>query len=264
MQHSSLTKALSYHERSLLCTNFTARQLFQIMEKKRSNLCVAADVTRMDALLQLARVLGPFICAFKTHIDIIVDYNKKDLEELQRLAEVYDFLLFEDRKFADIGKTVQEQYEGGLYNICSWAHIVNAHAIPGPGIIEGLRKRGMPLQRGLLLLAEMSSAGTLAKGSYTQATVAMAEEYPDFVIGFICQHKLANDPRYIHMTPGVNLATGKATLGQQYNSPEHAIVVNGTDVIIVGSGIIHAQDPLTAAQHYQHAGWESYQQRLLS
>jgi hypothetical protein len=30
----------------------------------------------------------------------------------------------------------------------------------------------------------------------------MAEEHKDFVIGFICQSKLTQDPTFLHMTPG--------------------------------------------------------------
>lgn len=37
---------------------------------------------------------------------------------------------------------------------------------------------------------------------YIVATVNMAKEHGDFVIGFISQSKLTSDPALIHMTPG--------------------------------------------------------------
>lgn len=43
-------------------------------------------------------------CQFtQTHIDIIEDFDHDLVEQLQALSQKHDFLIFEDRKFADIG-----------------------------------------------------------------------------------------------------------------------------------------------------------------
>jgi orotidine 5'-phosphate decarboxylase subfamily 1 len=168
------------------------------MDEKKSNLCLSADVTTKAQLLSLAQQAGPHICMLKTHMDILNDFDSSVPAALRALAREHNFLLFEDRKFADIGSTVAAQYAGGVYRIAEWSHVVNAHVIAGPGIIKGLRQPvAAQLEaanqsqaadidpRGLLLIAEMSSEGSLATGTYTDANVQMAEENADFVFGFI-------------------------------------------------------------------------------
>ena len=254
-------RQLTFLQRSELCTNPTAKKLFALMENKQTNLAVAADLTSSQALLELADKIGPEICVLKTHIDILEDFTCEITKELRLLADKHQFLIFEDRKFADIGNTVSHQYRGGIYHIADWADIINAHVVPGPGIIDGLKEVGSPLGRGLLLLAEMSSIGTLAHGPYTNEAVKMANNHPDFVIGFIALKKLADDPHWIYMTPGVQLSQGKDSLGQQYQTPE-SVIQSGSDVIIVGRGIYGSKDPQSQAQVYRNIGWQAYQNSL--
>uniref|UniRef100_I3J7D7 Uridine 5'-monophosphate synthase n=1 Tax=Oreochromis niloticus TaxID=8128 RepID=I3J7D7_ORENI len=187
-----------------------ASKLLKIMEEKQSNLCVSADS------------LDPKICMLKTHVDVLEDYTSAFIQKVQALAEKHNFLIFEDRKFADIRNTVKHQYEGGLYQISSWSHIVNAHAVPGPGVLKGLSAAGKPLGRGCLLVAQMSSQDHWLL-LFCVAQVQMAEEHSDFVMGFICGSKLTERPEFIHMTPGVQMQAGGDLLGQQYTTPEEVV-----------------------------------------
>ena len=247
--------------------------LLMLMERKRTNLALSVDVLTCRELLQLADSVGPHICLLKTHVDILTDFTADFPARLQSLADKHDFLIFEDRKFADIGNTVYNQYANGIYRIASWAHITNAHTVPGSGIIDGLKKgateRHQLSERALLLLAEMSSAGSLATGDYTKATMEMACQNRDFVIGFIAGRRLdlpsaydANEVDFLYMSPGVQLEAGKDALGQQYRTPEVVLGECKSDIIIVGRGICQSSDPVAAAIEYKNRCWQAYLNRL--
>jgi uridine monophosphate synthetase len=131
-----------------------------------------------------------------------------------------------------------------------------------------------PYLRALLLLAEMSSEGNLLTGAYTERCVELAREHRDFVIGFVAQRSLNSEPddNFLTLTPGVSLPShvtprereGKRRtdgLGQLYNSPRRAVYEQGADVVIVGRGIIKADDPGAEAERYRIEAWRAYEER---
>ena len=119
-------RSMTLDQRRKLSKSDLAQRLYRIMEKKKSNLCLSVDVTSKHRLIEFANTMGPQICCLKTHMDILMDFDPKVPLTLKELAEKHDFLLFEDRKLADIGKTVEEQMRGP-FQIASWADLVTVH-----------------------------------------------------------------------------------------------------------------------------------------
>lgn len=257
-------RTMSYSRRAEFCSNPISAKLLQLMDSKASNLCVSADLTTCAGVLELAETVGEHIVLLKTHVDILTDYEPDFPSKLAEIAERKKFYIFEDRKFADIGNTVKNQYAKGIYSIASWAHVTNAHMVPGPGIVAGLKEAaGEGAERGLLLLAEMSSKGNLCKPEFATEALSWAAEHKDFIIGFISMRALDFfRPELLSMTPGVSLKSKGDSLGQQYKTPESVIGEKFSDMIIVGRGVYQDADPAAAAQRYRTAAWNAYKPRL--
>jgi len=124
--------------------------------------------------------------------------------------------------------------------------------------------------RGVLLLAEMTTKGSLATDAYTSACVESARKHQDFVTGFVANQALtslqsstaASDPEdFVVFTTGVNRATKDDPLGQQYQTPQAAIG-RGSDFIISGRGIYATEDPVETVKSYQKDGWDAYLARV--
>ncbi len=275
-----VVKELSYGERAIMLNNENqnfARDIFALMEQKKSNLAVAADVEDQDQLLELAEQIGDQVVMFKTHIDILKPSKSLSMQQfaqkLTELAEKHNFLIFEDRKFADIGSVTKEQYRSGPFEIAKWAHITNCHLVSGTssvvqGIQEGAQETG--LKRGLLLIAKMSTSDTLTNEDTERVAVDIALKHKDFVSGFICQGRLSlpqgNEQdwyRYVYATPGVQINSSGDHLGQQYNTPEYIIGTKKSDLVIVGRGIYKQDDRVRAARLYRERAWQAYESRLI-
>jgi uridine monophosphate synthetase len=368
-KHPSLTT--SFAARAATATHPLTSYLLRLMELKCSNLCLSADVHTARDLLHIADKLGPSIVVLKTHYDLITgwDYNPHTGTgaKLATLSRKHGFLIFEDRKFCDIGKTVQMQYTAGTARIIEWAHITNVNIDAGKEVVKALaeaaakwherinyevrtsvtvgtpvsetfddiggidgnrldpkerssgeqsqesgvngRKGSIvsittvtqsyeatgsprlsktilegddvlypgieeaPMDRGLLILAQMSTKGCLMTKEYTQACIEAAREHRRFVMGYVAQECLNSEPddNFIHMTPGCKLPpegeeeNGQLEgdgLGQQYNTPAKLIGICGTDIVIVGRGIITAADPKSEAERYRRRAWKAYQARI--
>lgn len=258
---------LTYESRLELAKSPIAKDLLRIIVSKKTNLCLAADANKSADILNAADAAGPYICVLKTHVDIIDDFSEEFINSLQALATKHNFLIMEDRKFADIGNTVSLQYASGLFRIADWAHLITVHSLTGPSILQGLKNalNGTTANRGVFLLAELSSAGSLITQSYTDSTMKLVSTTADadFVAGIVCQTKgVVQDAGLLQLTPGCKIDTTTDGLGQQYNTPAFVIKEKGADIAVVGRGILNAKNISAAAELYRDQLWTAYTERV--
>ena len=216
------------------------------------------------------------MAVLKTHVDLLKDFSDDTVEGLKSLSAKHNFMIFEDRKLVDIGNTVQKQYHGGALRISEFAHIVNVSVLGGEGIVEALSQLvsqpdfPYPDQRAFIILADMTSKGSLATGTYNQKSVELARLHSDAIIGFIAMESLANveakvpgksGEDFIIFTTGINQSSMGDKLGQQYRTPTEAIQ-GGSDFIIAGRGVYASDNPVETAKSYRKEGWEAYLARI--
>lgn len=225
------------------------KKLVEIALKKKSNLIVSADLITTSELLKLANEVGESIVALKLHTDIIKDFNFDFVNQLKKIAKDKEFLLLEDRKFADIGNTQELQFKEGIYKIASWADMITSHVIAGEESLKVFDNVGV------VAIVEMSSKGTLTDDFYITKAINVAENAAN-VLGAVAQRRVPDD--LLLFTPGVNLRKSGDNKGQQYNTPERVFQNIHTDFMIVGRGVYQAVNPAETAREYQTIGWQAY------
>jgi len=248
---------LDFTTRLASTVNPVARRLMETMLRKQSNLCVAVDKDSAMEIISTVKQIGSSVAVVKLHADAVKDWSRETEVELKNLAKELDFMIFEDRKMADIGNTVRMQ----ALIFSSWADLVTVHGLPGPGLLQAIKEASPDGGLGALLVAEMSNAGNLFNSAYTAASVDLGIQNTEVVVGFIAQSRVSKEVGLLQLTPGVHLSQEGDSKDQRYTSPKQAVMEKGADIIIVGRGITGVDTPKAEAEVYRQAGWQAYLDR---
>lgn len=247
---------MSYQNIKANSKNTITQKLVDIILEKETNLCVSADVDTGEELIKLVHQVGSKICALKTHADTISDFGEDLIQTLKDLSKKYNFLLFEDRKFADIGHIAYRQFTSEPLKISTWSDLVTVHVVAGSLSIEALKPALN--NTGLIVVAQMSTKDTLTNNEYIKSAIDIADKHSDVVVGIVSQNFRPSHPGQLMFTPGINLDSEGDSKGQVYNSPEEAFLECGIDIMIVGRGIYQSDNPADMAERYREIGWNSY------
>lgn len=256
----------TFEERAQLTRSDRASELFSLMAKKCTNLCLSADVENPEQVLLLLDTLGPYIAVLKIHFDAL-DWTKcREGKEhffltLASLLETHEVLCMADRKFSDIGSTVQKQIENHPGFSRHLASLATVHIVAGPSAITQLDASNV----GSVIVAEMSNQDSITQDeAIGTAYMRRAAKFASTkgVAGIVCQNRSnceAGDG-VVYMTPGVHLHI-EGEDDQRYRTPSQAITDQSCDMVIVGRGIYKAPNPEEAARSYRDEAWAAYQGR---
>jgi orotidine-5'-phosphate decarboxylase len=238
--------------------------------RKKTNLIVSIDESDISKVLEMTFAVAPYVCAIKYHSDVwdTSECEYKQLESFRKLlfecSRNNKFLIFEDRKFADIGAIVQKQYSRLQKNYFDDKTIDLVTVLPcaGRGTVDSIVKNtedGV----GVLLVSQLSTNGSLLDDNFTKKCVELSKSNPKYISGFIVQKRISNmtDDRFVYCTPGVREDTASDSHDQRYRTIEDAIVRDGCDVIIVGRGITSSEnvkDIMEKAKWYAEKAFKCY------
>ena len=237
-------------------THPKAQQLLDIANQKKSNIIASVDLTTTEAILSFLQKVGSHICAAKLHIDIVTDYSVEFIEQLKILSQQLNFMLIEDRKFADIGNTQLLQISQGVHKIASWADFVTIHLIAGEASLKAIEDWNEPNKPALIPIVEMSSKGSLTDEHYINNCKKFIYKYSN-VVGAVCQNTQLEDS-LLKFTPGIHLSSTGDAKGQQFNTPQYAIEKLHSHFLIIGRGLYEAANPALAVQEYMKAATSAF------
>lgn len=206
--------------------------LRKLIQQKKSNICYAADLDSLEEVCKVAEIIGDYICILKLHCDIYNDFSMDKIEKLKKIAKKYNFLIWEDRKFADIGKIMNRQLKDGVYNISKWADIVSIHSISG---YESLKYVIENNNIDFFVISELSAYKNLIDEKYTSDTLKIIKSF-DNVSGVVCQNDLQTDA--LKIIPGVSWSRRDLVIdGQSYRGLDEK---KYADILVFGNTITNA------------------------
>lgn len=202
----------------------------EIIKKKHTKICLAADVDNSRDLFKLIEITGDKICILKIHYDIISDFfsNKNVIEKLIEYKEKYNFLIWEDSKFGDIGYILEKKINN---HIVKWADLISITPIGGELSIKNITNIG------IILIGEMSCEGHLLNNDFQEKVIALSKISKN-IVGIVCQHKMSDT--LLNITPGISISKNKDDKGQKYSSVEDK---NFSDIFVIGRAIYQSENP---------------------
>ena len=198
--------------RSLLISKNIISPRSILIEKIDKKIIWAADTPTMKSLFVGLDKYASKLSILKIHIDTFPDYSHENILKLQEYKTKYGFMIWEDRKFADIGHIMKQQVKNSIYNYLDWVDLFTIHGLVGSESVGSVIDEFDSIK--WIMVGQMSSSNNLIDKQYTEACKEMYRTY-DNIVGMVCQEDLGKD--IVHIVPGISKHVTNDEQGQNYS-----------------------------------------------
>jgi uridine monophosphate synthetase len=233
---------------SISSEEFDNKEIYETIKYiKKSNIFIALD--RKYTLLELLCLIdeiGDNVFGFKVHNEVL-GLTYEENYSFYMACKDKEILLWEDRKFNDIGNTIQKQLEY-YETIRDFVSIV-----PTSGM-ESVVNLNTRLK--FLVLCEMSSSGNLFTPVVKNSILDIVFTNPNLFAGIICQDLELIEfcknqyTGLLTIMPGINLQTLGDNIGQRYRDPRQFTNSQKPDLFVVGRGITNSEYIQAQLEYY--------------
>ena len=226
--------------RNPTCYTPKQQQLVQTIERKQSNLILAFDKSYPGAvhdLITLLHQIHSHIVGIKIHNEILSMTYVENMK-FYHLCKELDIFVWEDRKFNDIGHTIQHQikYYESIRDFIS--------IVPTGGALSIPKETSL----GIFILCEMSSKDNLFTPIITQSILTTIETNQECISAVICQSPELFQLSIPTIMPGIHLKKSTDELGQCWTDP--STLHDTPTFYVVGRAITNSSNPIEEINIY--------------
>jgi uridine monophosphate synthetase len=245
--------------------NCVTKRLVNIILDKKTNLVFSADINDFFQLIKIVTMIGKYICILKIHCDTINDFTLEKGLILKKLSLELNFLLFEDRKFTDIGSVFKNQYTMGSYKISEWADIITVNTM-SIGIYTTFADINKDYSKAILPVCDMSNEHLNSYDLHNRKNnmTKIVDKFKDHIVGIVTQKReeYMTNNNIFYFTPGISITSTHDNLDQTYRTPQKAILMDNCDLLIVGRDIYSNTNIIECARRYKIIGWNTLVKRF--
>ena len=226
----------NFDERKKITSNNLTKKIFNLLEKKKTNLGYCCIERIKDKIIDLINKIAPHICILVLYPDIITDIDTNFLQTIYKLSIDKKFFIYIDKFYNDNPEIFIKEYIYGL-EIYNYSDLIKLN-FENIDIFQTFSKINKYKRKGIII----------SQNSNQNESIKIVERYRKDVVGIMTNEKTANLDNILYIS----------NIGE--SNPKNVILKNNCDIILINEKQLD-NDIIKSVEIYKFLSWNSYQKK---